>query len=70
MAGPVTAFINASAIDPEELWVSTASGERRVSNLNINFPALVAPELIRFEGEGGTKIEAALFTPTQTSLPR
>jgi len=70
VAGPVTAFINASAIDPEELWVSTASGERRVSNLNINFPALVAPELIRFEGEGGTKIEAALFTPTQTSMPR
>jgi dipeptidyl aminopeptidase/acylaminoacyl peptidase len=70
VVGSVTAFIDASAVDPEELWISKASGDQRISNLNGDFPELVAPELIHFPAEGGAEIEAMLFTPTQTPKPR
>ncbi len=70
VVGSVTAFIGASAVDPDELWMSTASGDQRISDLNSNFPELVAPELIHFDAEGGAEIEAVLFTPTQTPKPR
>lgn len=58
------AFIAESAVHPQELWVRNESGERRISNLNKDFPALVTPTRTKYVGEDGLNIEAALFTPS------
>ncbi|MDH4054784.1 MAG: S9 family peptidase [Gammaproteobacteria bacterium] len=70
VAGPTTAFVSESAVDPQELWIRDALGVRQISQLNNESPTLVAPRLIRFSAEGGVEIEAALFEPVSTAKPK
>lgn len=65
------AYVRGSATARAELWLSDKRGDRQISHLNKGYPAaLVTPKLIRYPGEGGLEIEAALYTPADASPDR
>lgn len=68
-SGPAIAYIIGSSTEPEELWITDSSGDRRISQLNDNFSDLIEPRLVHFAGEDGFDIEAALFMPKDIAKP-
>ncbi|MCP5054313.1 MAG: S9 family peptidase [bacterium] len=63
LSGSRAAFVVFTDITPPKLWVSDQKGDRQVSHLHKDFPALVKPELFTYKARDGLKIEAALFKP-------